>query len=133
MLANLLEAHIAEIDIEWIPWGEATMESELRKSGHQPDESYCFHSEKENPDLAIEIVITSGGIDKLGFYRQYEVPEVWFWIDEGLRISKLGDDGYDEAQNSGWFPDLDAELLTECVKIESPRDARKKFLAGQST
>ncbi|MEG4506483.1 Uma2 family endonuclease [Microcoleus sp. F6_B4] len=38
-------------------------------------------TKKAIPDLAIEVVFTSGGIDKLQLYKRLGIPEVWFWED----------------------------------------------------
>jgi len=35
--------------------------------------------ELEIPDIAVEVTISSGGIDKLAVYQGLGVPEVWFW------------------------------------------------------
>ena len=43
----------------------------------------------KNPDLAIEVVITSGGLRKLAAYHRLGVREVWFWIREALQIYEL--------------------------------------------
>ncbi|WP_324238767.1 hypothetical protein [Okeania sp.] len=37
---------------------------------------------KKVPDLAIEVVITSGGIKTLGIYQSLGVSEVCFWQNE---------------------------------------------------
>ncbi|MEM6520792.1 MAG: hypothetical protein AAF892_18895 [Cyanobacteria bacterium P01_D01_bin.71] len=37
----------------------------------------------------IEVVVTSGGIDKLEGYRRLAVTEVWFWEDGVLKLYHL--------------------------------------------
>ena len=46
------------------------------RRGVEPDECYCLGTLAEIPDIAIEIALTSGGIDKLEVYRGLQVPEV---------------------------------------------------------
>jgi Uma2 family endonuclease len=45
--------------------------------------------EKSIPDLAIEVVITSGSIDKLETYRRLGVTEVWLWKVNQLKLYSL--------------------------------------------
>ena len=63
---------------EIMPPGQATMRLALKQAGVEPDKSWCSGEEKEFPDLALEIALTSGGINKLEIYRRFKVPEVWF-------------------------------------------------------
>jgi Uma2 family endonuclease len=66
----------------------------------QPDQSYCIGSVKPIPDLSIEVVFTSGGLDKLQRYQAIGVPEVWFWEDGTLRLYHLRVDGYERIEQS---------------------------------
>jgi hypothetical protein len=38
------------------------------------------------PDVAIEVIWTRGGLDKLDVYRGLGVPEVWTWQEGRLRF-----------------------------------------------
>lgn len=65
------------------------------------------------PDIAIEVVVSVGMIDKLEVYRGLEVPEVWVWEEGRLTVWQRADDGYHAAERSRLLPDLDlAQLLT---------------------
>ncbi|NJL45947.1 MAG: hypothetical protein HC922_10040 [Leptolyngbyaceae cyanobacterium SM2_3_12] len=66
----------------------------------QADESYCFGARKPLPNLAIEVVITSGGPDKLKRYQALGVPEVWFWEDGEISIYQLTSADYQEVNQS---------------------------------
>jgi Uma2 family endonuclease len=83
----------------------------------QADESYCFGEFKSTPDLAIEIILTSGSAKKLQRYRLLGVPEVWFWEDGVFSLYHLHDDNYIKITHSE-IPELaalDIDLLTRCV------------------
>ena len=56
-----------ENGIEFSGYGSWTLKSEGADHGVEPDECYVFGNvpEPERPDLAIEVVWTSGGINKL--------------------------------------------------------------------
>lgn len=135
-IGNLLEIYFVEADINYFPFGSTTLRQQEKSSGIEPDEAYCFNTDKEFPDLAIEVTITSGGINKLEVYRRLNVPEVWFWQNERFSLYYLREEtpvqfvqtcGYELIQKSELLPDLDIELLTECVKNPSPLAAAKEF------
>ncbi|HIK45941.1 MAG TPA: hypothetical protein IGR64_13825 [Leptolyngbyaceae cyanobacterium M65_K2018_010] len=43
--------------------GSTTLKKPERQAGGEPDESYCIGTDKEFPDLAIEVIVTSGSIN----------------------------------------------------------------------
>ncbi|HLO52331.1 MAG TPA: Uma2 family endonuclease, partial [Kamptonema sp.] len=117
-------------------FGSTTLRQEEKSSGIEPDEAYCIGTDKEFPDLAIEVTITSGGINKLEVYRRLNVREVWFWQNERFSLYYLREEtpvqfvqtcGYELIQKSKVLPDLDIELLMECLKNPSPLAAAKEF------
>ena len=81
----------------------------------------------EFPDLAVEVVVTSGGINKLEAYKPLQIPEVWFWENGALRMYSLGADGYAEVDRSFVLPDLDVVLLARCINIENHLQAMREF------
>ena len=72
-IGTLLEVYFEETDTEYFPLGSTTLRRQEQRGGTEPDESYCINSEKEFPDLAVEIVFTSGGVDKLAVYKRLRV------------------------------------------------------------
>lgn len=131
-IGDFLADYFLEIDVETVPRGQATMRLALKEAGAEPDESWCLGSEKEYPDLTLEIALTSGGVSKLEIYRRFQVPEVWFWRSNGLEIFVLRQDGsaYERVSQSRLLPHLDVALLERCVRITSWREARRAFRAG---
>jgi Uma2 family endonuclease len=132
-LADLLAVYFEETGIEIMPRGQATMRLALRQAGAEPDESWCIGAEHEFPDLALEIALTSGGLDKLELYRRFQVREVWFWRRDKLEVFALAADGaaYEQvATGSRVLPDLDTALMERCVAIRSWQEARRAFRAG---
>ncbi|KAM3101409.1 Uma2 family endonuclease [Phormidesmis sp. 146-12] len=114
----LITCFLAQKGIFFQPTGSMTQERE-REASAQADQSYCIGSVKPIPDLSIEVVFTSGGIDKLARYRVLGVPEVWFWQDGVLMLYSLNTDGYqrvDCSQLSG-LEDLDIDLLKRCILL----------------
>jgi Uma2 family endonuclease len=78
IIALLLETYFLETGIDFYPLGSTTFRKQTAARGIEPDECYCIDSEKSVPDIAIEVVVTSGGIDSLEVYKGLKVPEVWF-------------------------------------------------------
>lgn len=137
-IGTLLEIYFLETNTEYFPTGSTTFSKSEQSVGGEPDESYCIGTDKEFPDLAIEVVVTSGGINKLALYQQLGIQEVWFWQFDRLAIYYLRQDseqftatfGYEAINRSKVLPELNVELLTECIQNPSPLAAAKAFRAG---
>ncbi|MBC1258869.1 Uma2 family endonuclease [Trichormus variabilis] len=132
ILGFLLELYSCEIGINLIPVGSATRRAKEKSASFEPDESYYIGEKKENPDLAIEVNITSGSIDKLEKYKRFNITEVWFWENNQLLLYHLKNENYEQIAQSELFPNLDIELLVSCVLMPSIIDARKQFLQEKS-
>ncbi|MBD2385127.1 Uma2 family endonuclease [Cylindrospermum sp. FACHB-282] len=130
ILAILLEAFFFEKGINFIPVGSATRRAKEKGASFEPDESYYIGEKKENPDLAIEVNITSGSIDKLEKYKRFKITEVWFWENNQLSLYRLTNDNYEQITQSELLPELDVSLLASCVLIPSIIEARTVFLKG---
>ncbi|MEA5510967.1 Uma2 family endonuclease [Crocosphaera sp. UHCC 0190] len=122
-IARLLEAYLEEKRIRFWGLGSTTLKREDKQAGKEPDECYCIATDKDIPDLAIEVVYTSGGIDTLEIYRRLGVLEVWFWQDRQFRIYCLQDDSYQQTSQSQLLPNLDLSLLAQYVIIDDPLQA----------
>jgi Uma2 family endonuclease len=129
-IARLLEVYLEEAEIDFWALGSTTFRRRQDEAGKEPDECYCIGTEKDFPDLAIEVVLTSGGINALELYRRLGVKEVWFWQQQGLQIYHLSDRGqYQEHPASQLLPNLDLSLLASYVNAPNPRLAVREFRA----
>jgi len=72
------------------------------------------------PDLAIEVVNTSGGVDKLEIYRRLKVAEVWFWQKGRFWVHRLKERRYAQVDRSEVLPDLDLKELARVVTATDP-------------
>jgi Uma2 family endonuclease len=122
----LVEDYLLNLGQEFVSTGSFSQEKEAVASV-QADKSYCFGSKKLVPDLAIEVVITSGGSSKLKLYMALGVKEVWFWEDGVIKIYHLDGNEYRKVQQSQWLPDLDMRRLVGCAAIESRVQAVRAF------
>ncbi|MEG4532634.1 Uma2 family endonuclease [Microcoleus sp. D2_18a_D3] len=130
LLAGMLGQFFLEKDISFTPTGSATLQGEAKGSSKEPDLSYYFgedRRQRETPDLAIEVVFTSGTLNKLEYYRRFNVAEVWFWEDGVFAIYQLNSEGYDRVSRSMLLPDLDLELLGRCLQMSEEKEALKVF------
>jgi Uma2 family endonuclease len=121
-LGALLEAYWREKGIRFYIRGGFTIESPETASG-TPDESYAIGSPKEIPDIVIEVIITSGRLDKKELYRPKQVPEVWFWRKGQIIVFGLGEQGYEQQQRSQFLPDLDLAVLERYLNYADQYDA----------
>jgi Uma2 family endonuclease len=127
-LAILVEAYFMAMGIEFIPVGSATRRGQEKGTSFEPDESYYLGDKKENPDLAIEVILTSGSLRKLEKYRRFEILEVWLWENNQLKVYQLQSDGYTEVPRSQLLPYLDLDLLVRCVQMPSRLEAMRTFM-----
>jgi Uma2 family endonuclease len=130
LLGMFLEAYFIEMGIEFIPVGNATRRGEEKGTSFEPDESYYLGEKKDNPDLAIEVILTSGNIEKLEKYRRFKIPEVWLWENNQLDVYALISSEYHLVNYSQLLPDLDLDLLVRCVLMPSRLEAMNAFKAG---
>lgn len=128
-IGYLVEDYMLNLGLEFIATGSFSQEKEAVASA-QADESYCFDERKSVPDLAIEVVITSGGPNKLRRYKALGVKEVWFWEDGAIAMHHLEGSEYQEVQQSRFLPNLDTKRLAQCAVIESRPQAVKTFRQG---
>ena len=126
-IAALVEAYLEIVELDFVPTGSMTLEDENGMVRRQADESYELGQDRERPDLAIEIVITSGGLNKLEAYKRLQIPEVWFWEGGNLSIHHLKNDGYVHSTSSKVLPTLDIALLERCINMANHAEAVREF------
>jgi Uma2 family endonuclease len=125
-LARLIEAWAEEADVQLEGFGSWTLKSGARKRGAEADECYVvgpLDDEPKLPHFVIEVVRSSGGVDKLEVYRGLEVPEVWFWEQGRLSFFSLERDGYRRVERSRFVPGLDLALIQACMNAPTQTQA----------
>jgi Uma2 family endonuclease len=127
-LARLLEAWAGQADVALEGFGSWTLKSAGQARGTEADECYvvgAFDGEPTVPQIAIEVVRSGGGIDKLEVYQGLGVPEVWFWERGQLRCYCLDKDssGYRPLERSLFLPGLDLALIQRCMLAPSQTEA----------
>lgn len=126
--ARLLETYAEERGIPLNGFGSWTLKQATRARALEPDECYSLGAGRPaRPDLAIEVIWTAGGIDKLDVYRGLGVGEVWFWREGVIEISVLVDDRYERRERSVLFPDLDLIELARHIDPENQTESVKQY------
>lgn len=121
-ISILINAYCRKYQIHYFALGSKDIRKQF-VAGKQPDASYCFNSEKDIPDLAVEVNYTSGSIDDLGKYKVLNVPEVWIWQNDRITFYRLQGKKYTRQliSSSLYNPDLeitsalDSDLLNQYI------------------
>ena len=128
--AAVVDEYLDAIGIVYDGAGAWLLKESRVEAGLEPDECYILHDpSKTKPDLAIEVVWTSGGIDKLEIYKRLGVGEVWYWIKEKIHIYVLGPNGFEERDKSVCLPEFDFALLLEMLELPTLSAVRKAIRA----
>jgi Uma2 family endonuclease len=127
-IVRLIEAYLEDAEIDFWGLGSTTLRKQEKEAGKEPDECFCLFTDKEFPDLAIEVVLTSGSLKVLEVYKRLGTQEVWFWQDNQIKIYALSENGeYNLIPKSALLPDLNIELLSQYINYPNPRLAVKEF------
>ncbi len=133
-IAGLLELYLLMAGFDFTPTGSMTLESETGKVKREADESYKLAPRRRLPDLAIEVVFSSGGINQLEAYKRLKIKEVWFWEDGLLEVYHLRGEGntldYEKVSSSEEVKGIDLDLLLRCINMVNHVDAVKTFQQG---
>jgi len=127
----LIIVYCDNFDLDYYPTGSTTYKDKQKQVGKEPDTSFCFNSLKDIPDLAVEVVFSSGSTNDLQKYQLLGVREVWFWINNRLDIYILTDGTYQQQQNSFNLPKIESKLLTKYIfkaLTDNPRILKQDFL-----
>lgn len=133
VIATFITTLLDHIEQEYDAFTPVTMELP-EASGIEPD--YCFYidhweavSGKKRidwridppPDLVLEIDVTS--YSDVNDYLPYQVPEVWLFKQNQLRIHQLQGNAYVLQAYSAYFPNFDVQnMIDRCLQIAYSRN-----------
>lgn len=131
-VGRLVEVYADETGLDLSPYRSWTLKSGPGRAGTEPDECYIVGPDqsKDAPDLVIEVVWTSGGLDKLEVYRRLGISEVWFWIDGALQAHSLAPDGYQPVERSVVISGLDIAFLAPFLDRPTVQTAKRDYRAA---
>jgi Uma2 family endonuclease len=128
----LVEAWCLEGDVEFNAVGSWTIGEKRKKRAAEPDECYVFGpmAGRKVPDLAIEVVWTWGGIDKLDIYRKLGVREVWYWRKGEITPYRLQGMRYRRIASSKVLPGIDSAQLASFLGKPFASQAIREYRAA---
>lgn len=128
-LGRLVQTATEVLGLEVLSLCSTTLSREDLQKGIEPDECYYITNEAlvrgkldfdfrvdPVPDLAIEVDITSGSLNRLGIYAALGVGEVWRFDGEILTIYCLEGGVYREREGSKIFPILSGSVILEFLR-----------------
>lgn len=128
LVARLVEIYAVERNVDLSGYGSMTFRKKAEKRGVEPDECYCIGPLKEDhPDVAFEVELSRGAVDKLDVYAGLGVPELWFWRQGKIAVYRLGARGYETRKRSEFLPDLDLGRVAKHAALENQTQAVKAF------
>jgi Uma2 family endonuclease len=127
-IARLVECYALERNVPLYGYGNTTFRKAAKERGAEPDECWMVGRKLEEfPDIALEVVLTSGGIDKLAVYQGFGVPEIWFWEDDAFHLHALEGGAYRAVDHSLLLPDLDFAVMTRFVRLGDQHEAARAY------
>lgn len=129
MIGRLLEAWCMERGVEISAYGFWTLEDKAADRGVEPDECYVLgdNPEPQRPHLAIEVIWTLGGLNKLELYRKLGVQEVWIWQAGHLSAYGLRGDAYEPLTQSEVLAGIDLSLLARFIPSKPMTKAVREY------
>lgn len=129
-ISILINAYCRQYNLLYFPMGSTTLKNPFTV-GKEPDTSYSFDIAKSIPDLAVEVVFSSGGTKDSQKYKYLKLKEVWFWQNQEIKFYQLVDSKYVEIEFSCCLPNLSSDFLIEFVNrglSESPLTIEADFV-----
>jgi Uma2 family endonuclease len=113
-------------------FGSWTLESKDEDRGVEPDECYVFGDARDalRPHLAIEVIWTSGRLDKREIYRKLGVAELWFWRRGRILVYVLRGEAYEESPHSEVLRGIDLVELAGFLDRPSASQAILEYRAA---
>jgi Uma2 family endonuclease len=114
--------------VRLIGYGSTTFRREAGERGLEPDECYVLGGAlREVPDIALEVVVTSGGMNKLPIYAGLGVAELWMFEDDAFQLHALRGGQYESIPRSELVPGLDFVVLARFASRDDQHDAVVEF------
>jgi Uma2 family endonuclease len=118
LLSRMIDVLSEELDVIILSLGSTTWRRKELLRGLEADSCYYITNEPlmrgrleldltvdPPPDLAIEVEVSQGAVNKLAIYAALGVPEVWLVAAANVRVLRLEQNGgYSDAGCSSFFP-----------------------------
>jgi Uma2 family endonuclease len=131
VINRLIVAYCEKYELPDFPFGQTRLNA-WGQAGREPDLAYAFDSDKDLPDLVVEVIVSSGDLETLkSSYKNIGIGELWIRKDNVMTFYALEDDNYDVVAASGILTRIKSELLVQYVNrgmTESPFVIKQDFL-----
>jgi Uma2 family endonuclease len=133
-IGRLVEVYCLETGIEFRTYGSWTIKERREDRGVEPDECYVFGTDPaDRPHLAIEVIWTAGGMNKLEIYRRLGVREVWVWRRGQIQVHALRGDAYEALPASEVLRGIDLDELASYLDRPTTSQAMREYRAALET
>ena len=129
IITQLVYILAEEWGFEYRNFGRTTFRRRETESGFEPDSCFYIQSVESisgvrrldlsihpPPDLVIEVEMTSPALKKFPIYARMNVPEIWRYDGQEVRILLLQAEDYVESEASRTIPRLNSSDLTQLVE-----------------
>ena len=121
----IITTYCYEKDIECFPIGSTTLRNRELITGKEPDTSYAIETNKDLPDIAVEVNYSSGSIDDLEKYRRLGIPEVWIWNrNNQLEFYVLEAKKYRKSPESKVLNLLTSDMVQKYVEMMQEKNSK---------
>ena len=131
VIDRLIIAYCEKYELQDFPFGQTRL-NVWGQAGREPDLAYAFGSDKDLPDLVVEVIVSSGDIETLkSSYKNIGISELWIWKDNVMTFYTLESDSYNVVEASNILTTIRSQTLVKYVNrglTESPLVIKKDFL-----
>ncbi|MDJ0745544.1 MAG: Uma2 family endonuclease [Xenococcaceae cyanobacterium MO_167.B27] len=131
LINRLIIAYCEKFDILDFLLRQTRLEAN-KQAGKEPDLAYAFNTDKDLPDLVVEVIFSSGNIDNLkASYQSIGISELWIWQNNQITFYWLDRSNYVEIESSKLFDKISAKSFINFVNrglTDSPSLIKKDFL-----
>lgn len=128
---RLVETYAEEKELSLRATGSWTVRKRKVGRGAEADQSFVIPARRAPvPDLVLEVVWTSGVLDKLDVYAGLGVPEVSVWRDGRIEVHVLRRGRYERTSRSALLPEFDLALAAKLLPSTDHTRATRQFRAS---
>ena len=131
VIDRLIIAYCEKYELQDFPFGQTRL-NVWGQAGREPDLAYAFGSDKDLPDLVVEVIFSSGDIETLkSSYKNIGISELWIWKDNKITFYTLKPNNYSVVEASNILTTINSSSLVNYINrgiIESPLVIKKDFL-----
>ncbi|MGH9755320.1 MAG: Uma2 family endonuclease [Blastocatellia bacterium] len=128
IIGDIIKLIAGEMEIDYVSSAQTTFRLEYKAGGFEGDDSFYFSyldqirqmdkidlSKDPAPGLVIEVDISKPSINKLPLFADLGISEVWRFHKGGLKILRLSNGEFFEAEDSAFLPGVTAQAVSELI------------------